>query len=111
MFLMFVDVFYLLVKMDFKLSQTSKGPERPAKVVHSELQKFPDSSLKPADQKSVSLALLSMMYRKPSTDFQATAIAVWCKCHTVFGANEKNNWHKSYTIKLFNFAAVNFHVL
>ena len=27
--------------MDFKLSQTNKGPEIPAKVVRSELQKFP----------------------------------------------------------------------
>ena len=37
--------------MDFKLSQTNKGPERPAKVVRSELQKIPDSTLKPTDQK------------------------------------------------------------
>ena len=36
----------------FKLSQTNKGPERPTKVVRSELQKFPDSSLKSADQKA-----------------------------------------------------------
>ena len=35
-----VDVFYLLIKMDFKLSQTNKGPGRTAKVVHSELPKL-----------------------------------------------------------------------
>ena len=83
-----VDVFLLLIKMVFKLSQTNKRPVKLAKVVHSELQKFLDSSLNHADQKSISLAL---------PDFEATPISVWRKCHitnwlkshTFFGGNEK----------------------